>query len=1153
MPHVLSIAERNDVSTGAVGGTLNPGGSFVVQGVARAGTSSTGVGSWFEGTYGTLLVDADGSYTYQLNNEDPDTNALGAGQVADDRFTYTYSLNGVLHTDTIVVHVSGIDESGQQTISTASSLSYGGPTVIPALTEIISSAATGVFLTGSGDPMQSINRGSIRVAGGNGSLTGLIVQVDAVHDHALENDGRIDAIAGLANQSATGIADGSPALLLNNGVVRAQVTGQGPTYVVRAVGIYSEPHEATIVNNGVVEAVSTNGEAVGIWTFGLNLTLRNTGLIYVSGGDTQDPMGIVGIRSGQSSGVLIDNSGTIDVESTLSRPTVGIAIFRDSPSPYPFATVINSGTIVADTAIKGYAGYATGIHVTNSGHIEGGLDFDTGLNIVSNLAGASWIGNLLLGNSADVVSNAGFVQGNVILGDGNDLFDGRGGTVSGRIDGGLGMDVLFGGDGADQLNGGDGQDRLSGGGGADTLTGGAGGDVFVYGAVSESTAAAFDTIADFETGIDRLDLSALAPSSISLSASGAYTMVNAITAGGTLVIRVAGAITASDVVVDAKGAVVNGTDQDDNLYAVVPSSELHGAGGNDVLDGSIGSDLLDGGAGADLMRGGQGNDTYVVENDGDRIIELDGQGTDEVLTFIPYSLPAFVENITLVGSSPIDVAGNALDNVITGHAGASELYGRQGDDTIIGGGGADYMDGGPGADLYVYRASGESIGGAVDEILLETGLDRIDLRQVFPTSISWQETMLGYWQNFAVSNIVTVQTPSGTMTIRVDGKLFLSDFLLGNELLGTSNADILHATDAGSVVIGHEGDDQLYGAAGVDTLSGQDGNDLLDGGAGADTMVGGPGDDVYRVDNGGDVVWENYNEGSDTILASVSYTLPARSFVETLRTSDDVGTAPINLTGNTSANTIYGNAGNNILDGGVNTEDPLTYIPGELDKLIGLGGNDTYFVKGGDTVVEANGGGFDTVYARASFVLNAGAAVEVLAVAAQPDHFAGPVNLTGNEFGQALIGDANANVLDGSGGNDNLDGGAGDDRLLGGAGQDRLTGGAGNDSFVFTSVADSSVESFRSDGAKQLPDVILDFQPGQDKIDLSQIDAIAGTSANDAFTFIGGSAFDHHAGELRVESRDGWFHIYADVDGDGLADMHIVAAAPSLQASDFVL
>jgi Ca2+-binding RTX toxin-like protein len=277
------------------------------------------------------------------------------------------------------------------------------------------------------------------------------------------------------------------------------------------------------------------------------------------------------------------------------------------------------------------------------------------------------------------------------------------------------------------------------------------------------------------------------------------------------------------------------------------------------------------------------------------------------------------------------------------------------------------------------------------------------------------------------------------------------------------------------------------------------------------------------------------------VITSVSYRLAAQSGIDILRTSDDIGTAPIELTGNSSANTIYGNAGNNMLDGGT----------GEPDRLIGLGGDDIYFVKAGDIIVEADGGGFDTVFARTSLTLDPGAAVELLAVAAGAS--AGPINLTGNEFGQSLIGNADANILNGGGGNDNLIGGAGNDRLIGGAGQDRYTGGDGADTFVFNLITESAVESIAPDGAKTLPDVILDFQPGQDKIDLSLIDAIPGGSDNNVFTFIGNAAFGHHAGELRVEARDAWFHVYADVDGDGLADMHIVVAAPSLQASDFIL
>ena len=60
-------------------------------------------------------------------------------------------------------------------------------------------------------------------------------------------------------------------------------------------------------------------------------------------------------------------------------------------------------------------------------------------------------------------------------------------------------------------------------------------------------------------------------------------------------------------------------------------------------------------------------------------------------------------------------------------------------------------------------------------------------------------------------------------------------------------------------------------------LTGNAGNNMLSGGAGNDTMSGGAGDDTYVVDAAGDMVTEAASEGTDTVQASVSYTLGANS------------------------------------------------------------------------------------------------------------------------------------------------------------------------------------------------------------------------------------------------------------------------------------
>ncbi len=132
------------------------------------------------------------------------------------------------------------------------------------------------------------------------------------------------------------------------------------------------------------------------------------------------------------------------------------------------------------------------------------------------------------GNAGNDILNGGVGNDTILGGQGNDTINGdsgddilRGGTGDDQINGGSGNDLLWGGKGNDTLSGGAGNDILRGRGGDDTLIGGAGkdlmiggqgADVFVFNAVADSadTNNRFDRIADFETGIDHLDFSALA-------------------------------------------------------------------------------------------------------------------------------------------------------------------------------------------------------------------------------------------------------------------------------------------------------------------------------------------------------------------------------------------------------------------------------------------------------------------------------------------------------------------------------------------------------------------------------------------------------------------------------------------------------------------
>src|SRR5262249_10447773 len=130
---------------------------------------------------------------------------------------------------------------------------------------------------------------------------------------------------------------------------------------------------------------------------------------------------------------------------------------------------------------------------------------------------------------------------------------------------------------------------------------------------------------------------------------------------------------------------------------------------------------------------------------------------------------------------------------------------------------------------------------------------------------------------------------------------------------------------------------QLYGKDDNDTLIGSAANEFFNGEAGADTMQGGAGNDTYTVDNGGDLVMENANQGNDTVISSINYTVPAN--VENLMLT---GGSDLQGYGNGLTNTLTGNSGNDLLDGGANA-----------DTMIGGAGNDSYFVdNAGDLVTE---------------------------------------------------------------------------------------------------------------------------------------------------------------------------------------------------------
>jgi Ca2+-binding RTX toxin-like protein len=136
--------------------------------------------------------------------------------------------------------------------------------------------------------------------------------------------------------------------------------------------------------------------------------------------------------------------------------------------------------------------------------------------------------------------------------------------------------------------------------------------------------------------------------------------------------------------------------------------------------------------------------------------------------------------------------------------------------------------------------------------------------------------------------------------------------------------------------------------------------------------------------------------------------------------------------------------------------------------------------------------------------------------------------------------------LYGRDGDDYLAGLAGDDWLFGGNGSDYYAGDAGNDRFVFNSVSAA--------GVGDTMDAISDFTAGEDKIDLSMIDAMSGVAGNQAFSDTLVFAFTGQKGQLMTAIEDFGLVLSGDVNGDSKADFQIrLFDVSSLSSADLIL
>lgn len=488
-------------------------------------------------------------------------------------------------------------------------------------------------------------------------------------------------------------------------------------------------------------------------------------------------------------------------------------------------------------------------------------------------------------------------------------------TLSNAINGtGNALDNVITGNGAaNTLSGDAGNDTLIGGAGNDTLIGGAGNDTYIIDVAT-------DVITEVANeGVDVVE------SSITFSLATRNNVENLVLKGN---------------------SAINAT----------------GNALNNVLTGNGAANVLDGSTGADTMIGGAGNDTYSVDNAGDVVTELAGEGIDLVNASVSYTIGAHLENLSLLGSSPLNGSGNDLANLITGNSAANTLSGSLGNDTLNGGAGVDTLIGGSGDDSYVVDSS--------SDVITELSAEGID---------SVQSTV-----TYTLSQNVENLTLIGSSTISGTGNA------LANMLTGNSAAN---------------------------TLTGGAGNDTLNGAAGADSMIGGSGDDVYYVDSTSDRITENFEEGVDLVFSSVSITLGGN--IENLTLTGQATGLTVTgntlnnvLIGNTAANTLTGAAGNDTLNGGLGA-----------DTLVGGAGDDVYFVdNASDRITENVGEGRDSVMSTVTTTLTSNLENLTLldGAAINGTGNTGANALTGNSSNNTLTGGGGNDTYRGGAGADTL-------------------------------------------------------------------------------------------------------------------------------------
>ncbi len=753
-------------------------------------------------------------------------------------------------------------------------------------------------------------------------------------------DAKGDTYQNIQQLNGSEYADILTAISANGGVVRG-LGGDDTLYATGFGAQLSGDDGNDVLNGGAGDDVLVGGagsdQLIGGGGVDLASYVTSTSGVTASLGSG----GVSGDASGDSYAGVENLAGTNFADDLTGDASSNylLGLFGDDTLRGGDGDDLLEGGVGAD-ALLGGAGFDYAVYSAA----------DTAVTVV--LSGGTQLGDAKGDTFSSIEGVLGSAFGDVIIGD----------AASNVLQGLGGNDRLNGGGGSDLLVGGAGDDILFGGAGNDSLTGGTGSDRFTYSLVTDSQSTpeiAPDIIEDFETGTDKIDISALRPTNVSIGRDGAYTLVSAQTSEGIWAVRVVGDVSISDVIQTATGQQIIGTS------------------GPDVLVGTAGPDILNGGGGGDTLTGGLGSDTFLYaaasdSNASGRDLITDFEtGVDRVdlsaLNTIEISIIRDGASSYVFASSPgggfqlqvngalqasdivygynhsIYVIGSNDSDILIGSNQGDPIVGNGGDDTIIGGVGADALHGGAGRDTFVIRSAAESNATGYDNYYdFTTAEDRLDLTALRTTAISVLRQTDG-------SSVVFGNSASGNFQFIAAGHAINGgDFVYGN-----NHSVYLIGSSVGETIIG-----SAYG----DPIQGEGGDDILIGGLGADAIHGGAGRDTFVIRTAAESSATGYDNYYDFTTGEDRIDLTAlnTTAISVLRQTDGSSV----IFGNSASGDFQFIAAGRAINGGDFTygNNHSVFLVGSAagETLIGSNNADPILGGGGDDIV-IGGGGADSL------------------------------------------------------------------------------------------------------------------------------------------------------------------------------------------------